>query len=176
MGRWQRGWGAGSLRSARVSPCIVPSLPEPIAGFFYCFSAAFERREEKKKRLEKHFEKQGREKCPSFPAAPSPPPAASACQLCLPMLPWPLRISCQVRWVLSPSSTSTAGCEDHHPDTPECRNGTLPPYTPNPSSLRAAARNLPSSPCQPPRHQSALTAVPLHPFPTLFAGGEQLPI
>lgn len=130
LGCWEP-WEHGA------SGCIAPILPELIAGSFYCFSAAFESGEEKKKRLEKHFEKQGREKCPSFPAAPSPPPAANACQLCLPTLLQPRRRCCRARRVLSQSPDAAAECRDCRMDTPGCwEQGTA--LTAHPQMLPAS--------------------------------------
>lgn len=139
--------GCGEARDQGAGGCITPTLPEPVTGSFYCFSAAFESREEKKKkRLEKHFEKQGREKHPSFPAAPSPPPAASACQLCLPTQPRPRRRCCRASRVHSPSLHAAAGHGDHCPDTPGCWEwGITPPTLPNPSSPLAQFWLLPDT-------------------------------
>lgn len=77
----RRGRGAGRLWSTDRSR---PS--SAVAGSFRCFSAAFESGEEKKKRLEKHFEKQGREKRPSsrqpHPLLLLPAPASFVCRRC----------------------------------------------------------------------------------------------
>lgn len=110
-----------------------------IAGSFCCFSAAFESGEEEKKRLEKHFEKQGREKRPSSrqprPLLLLPAPASFVCRLC------------RASGELSPSPS--AG--DHCPGTPGCQNKALSPQPP-PKSLQpqgpalADPRNLPSNP------------------------------
>lgn len=114
----RRGRGAGRLWSTDRSR---PS--SAVAGSFRCFSAAFESGEEKKKRLEKHFEKQGREKRPSsrqpHPLLLLPAPASFVCR------------RCRASGELSPSPS--AG--DHCPDTPGCQNKALPPRPP-PTSLQ----------------------------------------
>lgn len=148
----------------RAGGCITLTLLEPVAGSFYCFSAAFESGEEKRTGLKSTLKSRaGR----SARVSQQPPPAASACQLCLPMLPWPCRRCCQ-----------RGGCFPRAPVlqqgvgitiwTPQgAGNGALPPQPPK--SLQpqgpelAAARNLPNHP--------APTDVGFHPFPVPFAQG-----
>lgn len=42
--------GCWEARDQGAGGCIAPTLPEPVTGSFYCFSAAFESREEKKRK------------------------------------------------------------------------------------------------------------------------------
>lgn len=166
LGRWQRGRGAGRLGiRERVAASLPPFLnPSPVP--FTASQQLLKAEKKKKKRLEKHFEKQGREKRPSFPAAPSPPPAASACQLCLPTQPRLRRRCCRMSRVHSPSLGAAAGHGDHCPDTLGCWEwGIAPPTPPNPSSPRAQCWLLPdTSPIAP----ANPTDTSLHPQPWGF--------
>ncbi|XP_041881468.1 uncharacterized protein LOC121663375 [Corvus kubaryi] len=133
---------------------IAAALPQPSPAPFAASQQLLKAEKKKKKRLEKHFEKQGREKRPSsrqpHPLLLLPAPASFVCRRC--------RASGELS--LSPS------VGDHCPDTPGCQNKALPPRPP-PKSLQPQAQRwlLPETSPVTPTHSRGVRPLPhtVHP-------------